>query len=185
MTDVAPNFLLITRAVEELFTTRWHGQNDKNPVTGTDYVHGIDPVEPQMEAARRALLAREWHAVYGPADAQPLPLWGENWKPGLLAHLLKLYGRSLANRNHDVTKHPSFADYVSGVLWEAGRIDGIIGSLPIYPDELSILKKRFPPQKLAGMGPGFCWLPFNLYASYLQNCAREGARHTKVGKSRA
>ena len=31
--------------------------------------------------------------------------------------------------------------------------------LPIYPDELPKLKKRFPPRELEGMKSGFCWYP--------------------------
>ena len=66
---------------------------------------------------------------------------------GLLAYIVRLYARSLDCRNYDVRGHPPFADYVSGVLWEAERVDGIIGKLRIYPAELPKLKKRFPPRE--------------------------------------
>ena len=55
-------------------------------------------------------------------------------------------------------EHPRFADYVSGVLWESEHVQGG-GSLPIYPDELPKLKKRFPPRELEGMESGFCCYP--------------------------
>jgi hypothetical protein len=131
----------------------------KNPVTGAGFVYGVDPTGRQKKAAYSALLARDWFAFNGPADAQPLPLWCDERKaPGLLAYIARLYARSLADRNYDVREHPPFADYISGVLWEAERVDGIIGTLPIYPTELPKLTKRFPPRELTGMGPGFCWL---------------------------
>ena len=62
---------LIGREVERLFseTTASHGEVYENPVTGGRFVYGIEPIEPQKEAACRALLAREWFAVNGPADA--------------------------------------------------------------------------------------------------------------------
>ncbi len=172
----------IERLVDELFGAfRYCGENCCNPVTGAGYIHGVEPVAPQKEAARRALLAREWFATYGPADAQPLPLWCDQGKDlgparALLRYIVRLYARSLDCRNYDVTKHPLFADYASGVLWEAERADGIIGKLPICPAELPKLKKRFPPRELAGMGPGFCWLPPKLYAETMPDYRREMAR---------
>jgi hypothetical protein len=165
---------LIDREVERLFSVRLfddrparYGDNCRNPVTGANYIHGEDPIKPQKEAARRALLAREWFAINGPADAQPLPLWcdeGANHEEDgwLLRYIVGLYARSLGGQSYDVRKHPTFADYVSGVLWEAGRGDG--GVLPNCPDELPKLKKRFPPRRLPGMGPGFCWLTPKEYA---------------------
>ena len=149
----------IARLVDELFATARYGSYCQNPVTGEGYVHGVDPVASQKDAALRALLAREWFALNGPADAQPLPLWcDECQRFGLLAYITRLYSRSLADRKFDVREHPPFADYVSGVLWEAEHLQGG-GVLPIYPDELPKLKKRFPPRELEGMELGFCWYP--------------------------
>ena len=64
----------IARQVDELFGTAQYAENCRNPVTGAGYVHGVDPIAEQKEAAYRALLAREWFAINGPADAQPLPV---------------------------------------------------------------------------------------------------------------
>jgi hypothetical protein len=182
MATVPMSYFPIARAVDELFSTHRYGQNCENPVTGAGYVHGIDPVKPQKEVARRALLAREWFAIYGPPDAQPLPFWRDHKGPGLLGYIVKLYARSLEDRDYDINAHPPFADYVSGVLWEAERVDGIIGKLPNYPAELPELKKRFPPRELAGMGPGFCWLPPKVYAKVMPDYRRSMARQAEFHK---
>ena len=179
----------IARLVDELFSKHQYGEYCRNPVTGAGYVHGEDPVAPQKETARRALFAREWFAVFGPADAQPLPLTPfeyEDWRcRGLWGYIIALYARSLECRKFDVKQHPRFAAYVSGVLWEAGRVDGIIGILPISPDELPKLKKRFPPKELVGMGPGFVWLPPKLYAETMPDHRRCMARARSVSRHAA
>ena len=161
---------LVGREVQRLFGEAQYGDYCTNPVTGAHYIHGADPIGPQKMDAYRALLAREWFALNGPTEAQPLPLWCDERKDlkrdsRLLAYIVALYARSLDGRNYDVKEHPTFADYVSGVLWEAERVDGDIGVLPNYrPGELPKLKKRFPPRELAGMGPGFGWLPAKQHA---------------------
>ena len=155
-----------------------------NPVTLAGYVHGIDPIAPQKEDAHRALLAREWFALNGPADAQPLPLpASSDVRTTLLLYIVSLYARSLDGRNYDVNEHPPFNDYVSGVLWEAERVNGDIGVLPPYrPHELPKLKKRFPPRELIGMGPGFCWLPPKLWAEVMPDYRRSRARQKDLEK---
>jgi hypothetical protein len=171
----------IVRQVDELFAKMpaRYGAYCTNPITGGCYIHGDDPIEPQKEAARRALFNREWFAIHGPADAQPLPISSDECEAArlrgdLLHYILGLYGRSLEGK--DPREHPPFADYVSGVLWEAERVDGIIGTLPNIPDELEKLKMRFPPRELAGMGPGFCWLRPKLYAEVMPRYRRSRAR---------
>ena len=155
---------LIGREVERLFneSPARYGENCRNPVTGAGYVHGVDPIAEQKEAAYRVLLAREWFAFNAPPDAPPLPINGrerEDWRQTSrpLDYIVALYARSFADRC-DVKEHPSFADYVSGVLWdnENARVGG---RLPDWPDGLPQLKKRFPPRELAGMELGFCWRP--------------------------
>ena len=86
------------------------------------------------------------------------------------------YARSLEGRDYDLKEHPPFAGYVSGVLWEAERVDGDIGTLPHYPDQLVELKKRFPPRMLAGIGPGFCWEPPKLHAQTVASWQRSRTR---------
>jgi hypothetical protein len=129
----------------------------------------------------RALLAREYFAKHGPADAPPLPLSYDEREDlkggrGLLAYIVALYARSLDSREYDLKEHPEIAEYISGVLWEAERVDGDIGTLPNYPDQLPKLKKRFPPRKLSGLGPGFYWEPPKLHARTMAIHRRSMAR---------
>ena len=69
-----------------------------NPVTGSNYVHGVDPIGPQKKAAYEALRARQWFAVTGPRDAPRLPLsYGsrERLKSGGLPHIVAWFAQSL------------------------------------------------------------------------------------------
>ena len=68
-------------------------------------------------------------------------------------YLVAQYAASLDDQ-YDVNNHPSFADYVSGVLWE---LSGAIGSrLPHSSEVIAELKRRFPPRQLEGLTL-FCW----------------------------
>src|SRR6266436_4078062 len=93
----------------------------------------------QKDEAHRALLAREWFRFNGPADVQPLPISIHERESlhghRLLRHILKWYARSLEGRNYDFDEHPPFAEYVSGVLWEAELAEGSFVALPNYPPE--------------------------------------------------
>jgi hypothetical protein len=134
-----------------------------NPVTGSRYVGGLDPIEREKRLARSALRARESFAIHGPADCQPLPITDcerdEVKRRGLLGYLRALHARSVSTQEYEYyAEHPPFEEYVAGVLWESERPDGKIGGLP-YRDQLAGLQKRFPPRMLAGMGPGFSWEP--------------------------
>jgi hypothetical protein len=171
--------------VDRLFeaNSSQYGQDCEWPVLGGGYVVGVDPIEEMKEKAVRAILAREWFTANGPPDVAPLPLGyheREDLKGGhgLLAYILALFARSLDGRNYDVKEHPPFADYVSGVLWEAEHVDGIIGGLPDYSGQRAELKKRFPPRMLPGIGPGLCWQPPRQHAqamaSYRQSLAFAG-----------
>jgi hypothetical protein len=172
----------IARQVDELFAempVRRYGELCENPVTGVLYIAGEEPVEPQKEEARRILLQIEHFALNGPPDAQPLRpvLYGERKEHKkerfVLDYIVRLYARSLEDCDPD--EHPSFADYASGVLWEAERVDGDIGVIP-GGDQREELKKRFPPRELAGMGPGFCWLTPKEYAEYRERLRLRRAR---------
>jgi hypothetical protein len=189
MANIKLSETLIGREVERLFSELRARRGDlcKNPVTGAGFVYGVDPTGRQKKAAYSALSAREWFAFNAPADAQPLPVtYGDREdlkrRCGLLLYIVALYGRSLEGRNYDVNEHPPFADYISGVLWEAERVDGIIGTLPYYPTELPELKKRFPPRELSGMGPGFCWLSPEEYPKYMQQYRYNRARQAEIAK---
>jgi hypothetical protein len=66
---------LIGREVERLFgqISVQRGELCWNPVTGAEFVYGLDPIKPQKEAARRRLLIREYFALNSPADAPLMP----------------------------------------------------------------------------------------------------------------
>lgn len=183
MTDINSAEQRVRRFVDSLFKANEarHGKACEWPVIGGGYVSGYDPIEEMREMAVSALLASEWFARNGPPDAPPLPLGYDERERlkggrGLLAYILALFARSLEGRHYNVKEHPPLADYVSGVLWEAERVDSKIGRLPNYPDELAELKKRYPPAMLAGIGPPFCWLPPELHAQSMARWHRSKAR---------
>jgi hypothetical protein len=158
----------IVRQVDKLFAEmpyRRYGDNCTNPVTGGGFIYGEDPIKPQKEAARLILLQIEHFALNGPVDAQPLRpiLYYDNKEIReercVLDYIVRYYARSV--EEHDPEEHPSFADFASGMLWEAERGYGVIPG----GDQLDELKKRFPPRKLAGM-VGFNWLTPKEYAKY-------------------
>jgi hypothetical protein len=160
MANVKLSQTLIGREVERLFseTTASHGEVYENPVTGGRFVYGIEPIEPQKEAACRALLAREWFAVNGPADAPQLPITYEEreylkWRTGRpLDYVVAQFARSLGT-HYDVTEHPSFSEFVSGLLWDH---DNGGSGLPLSAEGLAELKRRYPPQKLEGLS-SYSW----------------------------
>jgi hypothetical protein len=126
----------------------------RNPVTGSNWVAGEDPIGPQKRAARRALAAREWFAKVGPPDAPPFPLSyceREDLKRGGLPHILAWYARSLEARKYDVETHPTFDDYARGVLASPYA--------PPFITQDQQLRKRFPPTPLHGLGSGLYWEP--------------------------
>lgn len=146
-----------------------------NPVTGTSYLGGDDPVEPQKRDARAALLARAHFALNGPADAPPLPLSHaarEDLKIGGLPHLLAWYARSWEGRDYDLVEHPSFDDFARGVM----ASDELDGGLCEFIKKDEELLKRFPPRHLAGLGPGLRWRPPALHAEVMASYARAHAR---------
>jgi hypothetical protein len=126
----------------------------ENPVTGSKFVPGIDRIKPQKERARLALKAREWFSRHAPPDAPPLPLsYGdrEDLKRGGLPHIVAWFARSLEARHYDYQEHPSFDEYVRGVV-----------ASPYAPEFITQdqeLLRRFPPCPLSGLGPGLYWDP--------------------------
>ena len=151
---------LVGREVERLFseTTASHGEVYENPVTGGRFVYGIEPIEPQKEVARRALLAREWFALNGPADAPQLPIAYEEreylkWRTGRpLDYVVAQFAGSLRT-HYDVTEHPSFSEFVSGLLWDH---DNGGSGLPLSAEGLAELKRRYPPRQLEGLS-SYSW----------------------------
>jgi hypothetical protein len=134
-----------------------HDTVRRNPFTCVVWDPALDPIKPQKEDAVRAVLAREWFANNGPADAdlQPLPLGydeRERLKSGEAPHILAWYARSLETLDYDVVKHPSFHDYACGVMASSEHApDFITGD--------KHLQQRFPPRPLSGLISGLIWLP--------------------------
>jgi hypothetical protein len=146
----------ITREVDRLFEVdrkKYRGRLRQTPILGGSYVPGEDNIRPLKKLARAALLAREWFAIHGPADAPPLPLSmgdREHLKGGGVPHILAWYARSLECRGYDVLEHPLFERYACGVMASEYAPDFIKNEQ---------LLKRFPPRPLDGLGPGLCWRP--------------------------
>jgi hypothetical protein len=150
----------IAREVDRLFEAdrkKYYGQCSQIPILGDNYLAGED-VTALKKLACAALLAREWFAIHGPADAPPLPLSmgeREDLKCGgpRLNKIIALYARSLDRRNYDVKEHPSFFDYACGLM-----ASEFIGGYD-YMQRDEQLRKRFPPRTLEGLGPGLIWQP--------------------------
>jgi hypothetical protein len=149
-----------------------------NPVIGGSWVSGLDPIEPEKEAAVRALLAQRWFASHGPADPdlQPLPLgYGERerLKRGGASHILAWYARSLDALEYDVTQHPLFHDYACGVM-------ACFGPVPPSITEDKQLQRRFPPRPLSGLISGLIWLPPEEYERCPPSMKFKEGTHEKI-----
>ena len=86
---------LIGREVERLFDqiSARHGDLCWNPVTGEEFVYGVDPIKKQKEAAYRRLLVRDYFALNSPADAynrQPRtrPVMAGEWQQRRLDEMI-------------------------------------------------------------------------------------------------
>jgi len=147
----------IDRATAHVTRVYKNGPDDveENPLSGWGAFAGaFDSLEPYIEPAIRAVLARRWHAVNGPqeADVQPLPLGAiersDVPKCGV-GIILARFARSLAHLDYDITQHPSFYDYACGTL--AFEKEGS----PLLEE----LKHRFPPRLLPGLDRTSYWSP--------------------------
>jgi hypothetical protein len=162
MASTQVNETLVRREVERLFgeISAKRGDLCTNPITGGEFVYSFDPIRLQKKMAYHALRAREDFARNGPADAPRLPLeyWEcerVRWSGRPLDYLTGQYARSVVAL-YNVKGHPSFDDYVRGVLWEHDNVPG--SAIPFTPEQLAEMKRRFPPKKLEGL-KCFCWLP--------------------------
>jgi hypothetical protein len=125
-----------------------------NPVTGSRWVSGIDPIPEQIRAATRALMARDQFAAMAPPDAPPLPLSYddcESLKIGGLPHIVAWFARSANALNYDLGIHPTFEPYVRGVLASPYTAYFITQDVT--------LQQRFPGRELRGLGKGLYWDP--------------------------
>jgi hypothetical protein len=157
MANIKPAETQIAREVERLFgeISAERGDLCTNPVTGGEFVYGFDSIKRQKDAAYKRLLVREYFALHGPPDAPPMPTDERDrgrakYAAGLLGFITAQYIWSLENQ-HDLTVHPSFADFACGMLWQ--HENNVAGcSLPYFPPEqFADLKRRFPPRKLEGL----------------------------------
>jgi hypothetical protein len=128
----------------------------RNAFTSGGWDSRFDPIEPQKEAAVRALLTREWFAKNGPTepDLQPLPLGmneRERLKRGGAPHILAWYARSLSCLDYDIILHPSFQNYACGVM--ASELAPAFITCDVQ------LRLRFPPRLLLGLISGLIWEP--------------------------
>jgi hypothetical protein len=147
----------IEREVDRLFAELNHkrGECCRNPITGGDFVWGVDPIAPQTRVAIVALRAQEWFAVHGPRDAPLLPLTHNDVEDyrnaGGLRGVVGFYARSLSRQDYRVQEHPSFEDFARGLmaintgLWQI--------------EKNGQLRMRFPPRPLPGMTPAAFWDP--------------------------
>ena len=173
----------IAREVDRLFEEdrkKHYGQLSIFPIVGGNYVPGQENggvISSRKKKARAALLAREWFAVHGPADAPPLPLSmseRERLKDGIgstthaqyyLSVIVAVYARSLESRKYNVHEHPSFEDYACGVM--ASEYNGW-DQMKENPQ----MRNRFPPRALAGLGPGVNWEPPKEHARTVESLRR-------------
>jgi hypothetical protein len=165
----------IKKEVSRLFSDigGQHGELCINPVTGGRFVFGEDPIAPQKQMARQALLARERFAEHAPPDAPPLPLSsGEiedlRYKGNALWHIIAQFACSLRSLGWDYTRHPSFEDFVRGVLASKKAPKFVLA------DEA--LRRRYPPRPLAGLGPYLVWEPPERHARTMEAYRRTQAR---------
>jgi hypothetical protein len=163
MTGSKPSDALIEREVDRLFgeISARRGDLCVNPATGGEFVYGFDSIKRQKDAAYKRLLVRKYFALHGPPDAPLMPTddYERNrakHSSGLLGFMTAQFIWSLENQ-HDLTVHPSFADFASGLLWQHENIGGCT-ELPFTPQQLPEMKRCYPPRKLEGL-ECFCWRP--------------------------
>jgi len=146
---------IIKSQVDRLFADAapLRGQMCDNPVTGGYWLPGDDPISSQKRMAHRALLAREWIAVYGPHDAPPLPLSDAELDDlkytDPFSHILSCFGYSLRAHNWDFNRHPNFEDFARGCMASEHA--------PDFVKKDEVLCKRYPPRPLHGLGSALCW----------------------------
>jgi hypothetical protein len=138
-------------------TIAQHGRG--NVFVETPVYSGPFPIDALRKLKRlvdNAHRARVWHARYGPAWAQPLPL-SEPERIRILysadkpRHLLACYSESLAGRDFHYLGHPQFLDYGRAVMADPRT--------PEYLREDPILQIHFPPRPIAGLDEHGRWRP--------------------------
>jgi hypothetical protein len=159
----------IRREVERMFAKISARRGDPciNPVTGGEFVYGSDPIKKQKDAAYKRLLVREYLALNGPPDAPRMPTDERDrgrakYAGGLLGFITAQFLWSLENQ-HDLTVHPSFADFASGLLWQHENMGGCT-ALPFTPQQLPEMDCGTGSR--SNPGPGERLLPPTTHASW-------------------
>jgi len=118
-----------------------------NPVTGGEWMPGLDSTEFQIRKAYRALQAQTACAQTGLTGKYKLPLtYAEREKlksQGGMAYGVSLFARSLAEKDYRLSNHPSFDVYMWGLL-----------ATPLGPRLIAddpTLADRFPPAPMVGL----------------------------------
>jgi hypothetical protein len=142
--------LSISEHVDSLFNQLNMQRDDKcrNPVTGIEFVWGVETIPEQKLQACRALVAREWHAHNSPkAPILPIDVLEIDamMSGGGEEHLFGYFAQSIALGGYSVSRHPPWDTYARGVL-----------ASPYAPDVLRNdheLMRSHRPRPMTGLSP--------------------------------
>jgi hypothetical protein len=136
-----------------------HGEFCENPVTGSLFVFGVDPIDVQKEQALRAQRARCLFQTTNPGDLPRPPVDAREWSS--IAYdspadwLVAQYARSCSLNDYD-PDHPDLATYAGGL-----RASGLVTTSPRVADFIRAgverLLERFPPKPLHGLDEWLVW----------------------------
>jgi hypothetical protein len=136
------------------------GDSCLNPVTGSWFVFGVDPICVQKEQALRAQQARWVFEATKPGDFPPLPVDPREWPcikyDSPADWLVVQYARSLRANAYD-PNHPDLAAYAGGL-----RASGLIGGPRVAEfirRDIEELLLRFPARPLSGLDEWLVWHP--------------------------
>jgi hypothetical protein len=130
----------------------------ENPVTGSSFIFGRDPIGTQKEQALRAQRARWLFNATKPGDFPPLPIDSREWScityESPAGWLVVHYARSWSSNGYDLG-HPDIITFASGLrasgLTVGPRVAGFIRG------GVEELLGRFPPKPLPGLDKWFVW----------------------------
>lgn len=119
-----------------------------NPFTGGRFVSGLDSERRQRRDAYKLAEADLCFTSLNVPGLPPFP-WGMAEREALkgtnlLNHIVALYARSLESCGYNLSLHPSFRDYVSGVLAEPW-LSELLSAM--YPGQVA----PFQPNALPGI----------------------------------
>jgi hypothetical protein len=150
----------VDRKFEHATAQAVRGECCQNPVTGSWFVFGRDPIGVQKEQALRAQRARWLFDATKPGNFPPLPVDEREWpritydNPAdwLVVH----YARSWRSNAYDLG-HPDLATYAGGLR----ASDLITGPrvADFMRDGVEKLLDRFQPRPLPGLDEWLVWHP--------------------------